>query len=99
VPAGEAVEQKASHHAEAGNILNSKDALPGRAVAGEPPVAVGCRQCDGSIVKTNPDGTLSPSPWPNTGLGRVSPDSWTGTTPSSPFSILASLKFFSVAKN
>ncbi len=75
----EAAEQEASHHAQAGNILNSKDALLGQTVAGEPAVAVGCRQCHGSIVETNADGTLSASTWPNTGIGRVNPDGSKGT--------------------
>ncbi len=77
--AREAAEQEASHHAQAGNILNSKDGLLGQTVGGEPAVAVGCRQCHGSIVKTNPDGTLDPATWPNTGIGRVNPDGSKGT--------------------
>lgn len=76
---GETAEQEASHHAEAGNILNSKDALLGQTLGGEPAVAVGCRQCHGSIVKANPDGTLDPATWPNTGIGRVNPDGSKGT--------------------
>jgi hypothetical protein len=77
--AREAAEQEASHHAEAGNILDSQDALLGQTVGGEPAVAVGCRQCHGSIVKTNADGTLDPTTWPNTGIGRVNPDGSKGT--------------------
>jgi len=75
----ETAEQEASHHAQAGDILNSKDGLLGQTVGGEPAVAVGCRQCHGSIIKTNPDGTLDPSTWPNTGIGRVNPDGSKGT--------------------
>jgi len=75
----EAAEQEASHHAEAGNILNSQDGLLGQTVGGEPAVAVGCRQCHGSIVKVNSDGTLDPATWPNTGIGRVNPDGSKGT--------------------
>jgi len=75
----EAAEQEASHHAEAGNILNSKDGLLGQTVGGEPAVAVGCRQCHGSIVKVKKDGTLDSSTWPNTGIGRVNPDGSKGT--------------------
>jgi hypothetical protein len=72
-------EQEASHHSEAGNILNTADGLIGQTVGGEPAVAVGCRQCHGSIVKTNDDGSLDPSTWPNTGIGRVNPDGTKGT--------------------
>jgi len=75
----ETAEQEASHHAKAGDILNSNDGLLGQTVGGEPAVAVGCRQCHGSIVKTNKDGTLDPSTWPNTGIGRVNPDGSKGT--------------------
>jgi hypothetical protein len=67
-------EQQKSHHAEAGNILNTVDGLLGQTLGGEPAVAVGCRQCHGSIVKVKGDGTLSQSTWPNTGIGRVNPD-------------------------
>ncbi len=70
----ESQEMGTSHHAEAGNILNSKDGLLGQTVGGEPAVAVGCRQCHGSIVKVNADGTLDTNTWPNTGIGRVNPD-------------------------
>ncbi len=75
----EMVEQEASHHAQAGDILNTKDGLLGQTVGGEPVVAVGCRQCHGSIVKTNSDGTLDSSTWPNTGIGRVNPDGSKGS--------------------
>ena len=75
----ESAEQEASHHAQAGDILNSQDGLLGQTVGGEPAVAVGCRQCHGSIVKVNKDGTLDPATWPNTGIGRVNPDGSKGT--------------------
>ncbi len=72
-------EQEASHHAEAGNIINSADGLLGQTVGGPPAVAVGCRQCHGSVVLTNADGTLDPSTWPNTGIGRLNPDGSKGS--------------------
>ena len=72
-------EQEASHHAEAGNIINSADGLLGQTVGGPPAVAVGCRQCHGSIVLVNKDGTLNPSTWPNTGIGRINPDGSKGS--------------------
>ncbi|MEW6428286.1 MAG: multiheme c-type cytochrome [Thermodesulfobacteriota bacterium] len=76
---GEAAEQQASHHAEAGNILTSNDGLLGQTLGGEPAVAVGCRQCHGSIVKVRQDGSLDPATWPNTGIGRINPDGSKGT--------------------
>lgn len=75
----EASQQEASHHAKAGDILNTKDGMLGQTVGGEPAVAVGCRQCHGSLVKVNADGSLDSSTWPNTGIGRVNPDGSKGT--------------------
>jgi len=75
----ETAQQEASHHAKAGDILNTKDGLLGQTVGGEPAVAVGCRQCHGSLVKVNADGSLDSSTWPNTGIGRVNPDGSKGT--------------------
>ncbi|MCF6277404.1 MAG: cytochrome c3 family protein [Anaerolineales bacterium] len=75
----ETAEQEASHHAKAGDILNSKDGILGQTIGGEPAVAVGCRQCHGSLVKVNADGSLDTDTWPNTGIGRVNPDGSKGT--------------------
>ncbi|MBW2452430.1 MAG: cytochrome c3 family protein [Deltaproteobacteria bacterium] len=75
----ETAEQEASHHAKAGDILNSNDGILGQTIGGEPAVAVGCRQCHGSIVKVNDNGTLDTDTWPNTGIGRVNPDGSKGT--------------------
>ena len=75
----ETAEQEASHHAKAGDILNTKDGILGQTIGGEPAVAVGCRQCHGSIVKVNDDGSLDTNTWPNTGIGRVNPDGSKGT--------------------
>lgn len=77
--AKETAEQEASHHAAAGDILNTKDGLLGQTVGGEPAVAVGCRQCHGSIVKVTANGQLDTNTWPNTGIGRVNPDGSKGT--------------------
>ncbi len=75
----ESAEQEASHHAKAGDILNTKDGILGQTIGGEPAVAVGCRQCHGSIVKVTKNGSLDPATWPNTGIGRVNPDGSKGT--------------------
>lgn len=70
-------EQKGSHHAKAAQILGSLDNLLGEVVGGEPAVAVGCRQCHGSVVKVDANGRPTPDTWPNTGMGRINPDgSW-----------------------
>ena len=68
-----------SHHAQAGDILNSQDGLLGQTVGGAPAVVVGCRQCHGSLVKVQADGTPDPTTWPNTGIGRVNPDGSKGS--------------------
>jgi len=75
----ETAEQEASHHAAAGDILNTKDGMLGQTIGGEPAVAVGCRQCHGSIVKVTKNGQLDTNTWPNTGIGRVNPDGSKGT--------------------
>ena len=75
----ETAEQEASHHAKAGDILNTQDGVLGQTIGGEPAVAVGCRQCHGSIVKVKADGSLDTNTWPNTGIGRVNPDGSKGT--------------------
>lgn len=75
----EAAQQEGSHHAKAGDILNTADGVLGQTIGGEPAVAVGCRQCHGSIVKVNDDGSLDSSTWPNTGIGRVNPDGSKGS--------------------
>lgn len=77
--AKEVNEQQASHHAKAADILNTKDGLLGQTIGGDPAVAVGCRQCHGSIVKVNKDGSLDTDTWPNTGIGRINPDGSKGS--------------------
>ena len=75
----ETAEQEASHHAKAGDILNTGDGLLGQTVGGEPAVAVGCRQCHGSLVKVMENGKLAPTTWPNSGIGRINPDGSKGS--------------------
>ena len=67
----ETEEHLGSHHAKGGDILNTSDGVLGQTIGGEPAVAVGCRQCHGSIVKVNEDGSLDTATWPNSGIGRV----------------------------
>lgn len=72
-------EQKGSHHAKAGQILASLDNFLGEVVGGLPAAATGCWQCHGSTIKVLPGGTLDPSTWPNTGIGRINPDGTWGS--------------------
>jgi hypothetical protein len=72
-------EMTSSHHAKAGNILNSLDNYLGEVVGGPEAVAVGCVQCHGSKVKVTANGKLDISTWPNTGIGRINPDGSLGS--------------------
>ncbi len=68
-----------SHHADAGKILGSLDNVLGEVVEGPAAAVNGCKQCHGSIVKVNDDGSLDPDTWPNTGMGRINPDGSKGS--------------------
>ena len=70
-----------SHHAKGVEILGSLDNVLAEVIEGhstfngQSPVAVsGCWQCHGSVIKVLPNGTLDPTTWPNTGIGRINPD-------------------------
>jgi hydroxylamine dehydrogenase len=75
----EVKEMTGSHHAKAGDILNSLDNYLGEVVAGPQAVTVGCVQCHGSKVKVLANGSLDPTTWPNTGIGRINPDGSRGS--------------------
>lgn len=68
-----------SHHAKAGDILNSLDNYLGEVVGGPEAVAVGCLQCHGGKVKVLANGKLDTDSWPNTGIGRINPDGSKGS--------------------
>ncbi len=68
-----------SHHADAGKILGSLDNVLGEVVEGPWAAVSGCKQCHGSVVKVNKDGSLDPATWPNTGMGRLNPDGSKGS--------------------
>jgi hypothetical protein len=75
-------QQKGSVHSEAFRIIESRlPALAGH-VAGDAIVAAGCDQCHGSKVNVRGDGTLDPSTWPNSGIGRINPDGSKGSCSS-----------------
>ncbi|MGO9611540.1 MAG: multiheme c-type cytochrome [Dissulfurispiraceae bacterium] len=75
----EVQEMTTSHHAMAGDILNSLDNYLGEVVAGPEAVAVGCLQCHGGKVKVLANGKLDTNSWPNTGIGRINPDGSKGS--------------------
>lgn len=77
----EVTEFDESHHAKAGLILGSLDNFLADIVEGDwnfyggsALTANGCKQCHGGIVEVDKDGSLKPTGWPNTGMGRVNPD-------------------------
>jgi hypothetical protein len=72
-------EMTSSHHAKAGNIIDSLDNYLGEVVGGPEAVAVGCVQCHGSRVKVLSGGKLDTNTWPNTGIGRINPDGSLGS--------------------
>jgi hydroxylamine dehydrogenase len=75
----EVEEMTTSHHAKAGDILNSLDNYLGEVIGGSEAVAVGCIQCHGSKVKVLANGKLDINSWPNTGIGRINPDGSKGS--------------------
>jgi len=75
----EVQEMTTSHHAKAGDILNSLDNYLGEVVGGPEAVAVGCLQCHGAKVKVLANGKLDINSWPNTGIGRINPDGSKGS--------------------
>ncbi len=77
--AKEVLEMTNSHHAMAGDILNSLDNYLGEVLGGPEAVAVGCLQCHGAKVKVLPGGKLDINSWPNTGIGRINPDGSKGS--------------------
>ncbi len=88
----EVEEFTSSHHSKAARILGSLDNVLAEVVEGNRgfvsamfPTGVsaaavsGCWQCHGSQVKVLPDGSLDPTTWPNTGIGRINPDGSEGS--------------------
>ncbi len=68
-----------SHHAQAGDILNSLDNYLGEVIGGPEAVTSGCQQCHGSKIKLLSNGKLDINSWPNTGIGRINPDGSKGS--------------------
>ncbi len=77
----EAAEMGGSHHARAGEILESADAYLAHIAGGEPIAIVGCESCHGTKVEIDPSSAnkLSKKSWPNSGIGRLNPDGSRGS--------------------
>ena len=65
-----------SHHATAGQILESADSYLANAAGGHPVAIAGCEGCHGAKVEIDPKSPnkLSANSWPNSGVGRINPD-------------------------
>jgi hypothetical protein len=72
-------EQKGSVHAEAHAIIADRVPALAHQFTGAAMQATGCDQCHGSRVRVNGDGTLDPTTWPNSGIGRINPDGSKGS--------------------
>lgn len=72
----EAEQTMKSHHAKAGQILESADAFLANVAGGHPVAITGCENCHGAKVKIDPNAPnrLAKETWPNSGIGRINPD-------------------------
>lgn len=70
-----------SHHAKAGEILDSNDAYLAHVTAGDPVAIQGCESCHGTkvIIDNTSKNKLSQKCWPNSGIGRLNPDGTKGS--------------------
>lgn len=70
-----------SHHAKAGQILDSNDAYLAHVAGGHPAAIQGCESCHGAKMKIDNSvaNKLSPETWPNSGIGRINPDGSLGS--------------------
>jgi hydroxylamine dehydrogenase len=65
-----------SHHAMAGQILDSNDAYLAHVAGGQSVAIQGCESCHGAkmITAKSSDNKLAAETWPNSGIGRINPD-------------------------
>jgi hypothetical protein len=77
----EAEQVQHSHHAKAGEILESADAYLAHAAGGHPAAVAGCESCHGAkmVIDPNSPNKLSRLTWPNSGIGRLNPDGSKGS--------------------
>jgi hydroxylamine dehydrogenase len=79
--ARETEEMERSHHAKAGQILDSSDNYLAGVIAGHPAVVAGCEICHGNKIRIDPASAnrLDRLSWPNSGIGRINPDGSLGS--------------------
>ncbi len=70
-----------SHHAKAGQILQSLDNYLAGVMVGSPAAIAGCENCHGSKIRIDPasPNKLAKDVWPNSGIGRINPDGSEGS--------------------
>jgi len=72
-------QHKGSVHAKAVTMINNRMPALANNLGGDALNAIACAKCHGSVVKVKGDGTLDPTTWPNTGIGRINPDGSKGS--------------------
>jgi hydroxylamine dehydrogenase len=74
-------EVSGSHHARAGQILESNDAYLAHVAAGHPVAIQGCESCHGAniVIDSKAENKLAKTTWPNSGIGRINPDGSLGS--------------------
>ncbi len=72
-------QQKGSVHTKALSIINNRMPILAEHFGSLSINDAGCAKCHGSKVKVRGDGTLDPTTWPNSGIGRLNPDGSSGS--------------------
>ena len=72
-------QQQGSVHTKAVVIIKNRLAIAAEHFGSLSINDAGCAKCHGSVVKVKGDGTLDPTSWPNSGIGRINPDGSKGS--------------------
>ena len=72
-------QQKGSVHTKAVSLIKNRMPIMAEYFGSLSINDAGCAKCHGSEVKVRGDGTLDPSTWPNSGIGRINPDGSLGS--------------------
>lgn len=75
-------QQEGSVHAKAVSIIKNRMPILAEHFGSLSVNDAGCAKCHGSVVKVKGDGSLDPTTWPNTGIGRINPDGSRGSCSS-----------------
>ncbi len=72
-------QQEGSVHTKAVSLINNRMPALAEHFGSLSINDAGCAKCHGSQVRVKGDGTLDPSSWPNSGIGRINPDGSLGS--------------------